>query len=400
MITIIVLYLLSFSLIWAFVGYPSLMAIIALRAKPLDKDYNYKPFVSIILPVYNEQDDIESRITNLQELEYPPDKFEIILIDSGSTDNTYQIAQDIKNSIRLNDSLNLIQEGRRRGKASAINLGLKYAKGEIIFITDANTLYDKRVLTEMVPHFKNHDVGAVSGKYTVSNPNDIIPGSESFYWELEQICYLGESTLDSISNAMGTISAWRKNLVNFRSLTITEDLDMTIQITRKGYKVKYEPNAVAYEPSATTIDDQIKQRKRGGVGLIQNILLHREYLLLSKQNLYFLFIFFSHKTLKLLSPYILLAIPVTYLLIHDKYVILINFILSLIIFTAILLLLLSLKPKLIKKNPTKKAKNFIFSIDKIFFYTLLNEYIILCAWKDFLLNNYSVLWQKAESTRR
>ena len=399
MITIILLYLSSFSLIWAFVGYPLLMAIIALRTKPMEKDYSYKPFCSIILPVYNEEGDIESRITNLLDLEYPADKFEIIIVDSGSTDNTYQIALNIKNSVKSDVSLNIMQEGKRRGKSSAINVGLECANGEIIVITDANTLYDKRVLMEMVPHFKNHDVGAVSGRYAISNPNDIIPGSESFYWELEQISYLGESDIYSISNAMGTISAWRKNLVNFRSRTITEDLDMTIQVTRKGYKVKYEPNAIAYEPSATTIDDQIRQRKRGGIGLIQNILLHRDYLLSPKQNLLFLFIFFSHKLLKILSPFFLLAIPAIYIYIHDEYTILINFIFSVIVFAIFLFSLLLIKPKLTKRS-SHGTKNFIFLIHEVFFYTLLNEYIILCAWKDFLFNNYSALWEKAESTRR
>ena len=70
-ITVIMPYLISFAIIWQFVGYPSLMAIVALRAKPKNKDYFYQPFVSIVVPTYNEEKVIEKRIKNLFELDYP-----------------------------------------------------------------------------------------------------------------------------------------------------------------------------------------------------------------------------------------------------------------------------------------------------------------------------------------
>ena len=80
-LTIILLYLLSFLLIWQFVGYPSLMAVVAIRARPKEKDYSYQPFVSIIVPTYNEEKVIGNRIENLVALEYPEDNYEIIVVD-------------------------------------------------------------------------------------------------------------------------------------------------------------------------------------------------------------------------------------------------------------------------------------------------------------------------------
>ena len=94
-LTIILLYLLSFLLIWQFVGYPSLMAVAALKAKPKNKDYSYQPFVSIVVPTYNEEKVIEKRIENLFDLDYPKDNYEIIVVDSGSTDNTTEIVNEI-----------------------------------------------------------------------------------------------------------------------------------------------------------------------------------------------------------------------------------------------------------------------------------------------------------------
>ncbi len=93
-ITIILLYLLSFAIIWQFAGYPSLMAIAALKSKPKRKDYSFLPFVSVIVPTYNEENVIAKRIGNLVVLDYPKSQYEIIVADSGSADNAAQVVED------------------------------------------------------------------------------------------------------------------------------------------------------------------------------------------------------------------------------------------------------------------------------------------------------------------
>ena len=397
-ITIVLLYLLSFLLIWQFVGYPSLMAIVALKSKPKKKDYSFQPFISIIVPTYNEEKVIEKRIKNLFELDYPKGKYEIIVVDSGSTDSTTEIVEKlIKKHNPSELTLRLIKEEERCGKASAINLGKKHAKGEIVLITDANSIFDKNVLKEMMPHFKNPEVGAVSGRYFISNPDKTLPSSEAFYWEIEHVTLLGESFLDSISTVIGTISAWRKELMNFRSKTISEDLDMTIQVRRNGYKIRYEPEAKVFEPSATTPEDQIKQRKRTSLGTIQNMFKHLGYFL-PPRDLYSILIFPSHKALTMFSPFILLAIPFLYILAWDIKVIITHFVLTSLIFVGLLALLMPLKSKLTKGEKTKSGFS-ISSMPKVVYYVLLNEYLILLAWKDFIFRRYSLLWDRAESTR-
>ena len=397
-IIIILLYLLSFLLIYQFVGYPSLMAIVALRSKPKNKDYSFQPFVSIIVPTYNEDKVIEKRMKNLVELEYPKDKYEIIVVDSGSTDSTTEIVEKlIEKHGPSEQNLRLIKEEERKGKASAINLGKKHAEGDIVLITDANSIFEKNVLNEIMPHFKDQEVGAVSGRYFISNPDKTLPCSEAFYWEIEHITLLGESFLDSISTVIGTISAWRKKLMNFRPKTISEDLDMTIQVRRKGYKIRYEPEAMVYEPSATAPEDQIKQRKRTSLGTMQNMFKHINYFLLPL-NLYTLLIFPSHKALTMFSPFILLAIPFLYIVTWDIEVIITHFVLTLFIFAGIFALLMLLKTRLTKGERIKSGFS-ISSVPKIVYYVLLNEYLILLAWKDFIFRRYSVLWEKAGSTR-
>ena len=397
-VIIILLYLLSALLIWQFVGYPSLMAIVALRLKPKIKDYSFQPFVSIIVPTYNEERVIERKIKNLVELNYPKAKYEIIVVDSGSNDSTTEIVEKLIGKHDLSDPLfRLVEENERRGKASAINFGKGHAKGAIILVTDANSIYDKNALKEMMPHFKDSKVGAVSGRYSISNPDKTIPSSEAFYWDIEHITRLGESFLDSISTVIGTISAWRIELMNFRSITISEDLDMTIQVRRKGYKIIYEPEAKVHEPAATTSEDQIKQRKRTSIGTIQNMFKHLGYFI-PPRDLYSILIFPSHKVLAMFSPFILLAIPILYLLTWNIDVIITHFVLTIFIFVAMFALLMLLKSRLAEGSGMKSSFS-LSSIPKVVYYVLLNEYLILLAWKDFVFKRYSILWERAESTR-
>jgi len=302
-IIIVLLYLLSFLLIWQFVGYPSLMAVVALRAKPKNKDYSFQPFVSVIVPTYNEEKVIEKRIENLLDLDYSKDKYEIIVVDSGSTDKTADIIEAaIKKHEKNKPVLRFLKENERKGKASAINFGKKHAKGEIVLITDANSIFDKNVLKEMMPHFKNPKVGAVGGRYCVANPENPLASSESFYWDLEYLMRRGESTLDSACLFHGEINAWRKYLIDADTQMLSEDLDMCIRIRKKGYKIEYEPNAIVYEPSAITREDQVKQRKRTSVGTIQNMFKHWKYFL-PPRDWYSLLIFPSHKGLAMFSPF-------------------------------------------------------------------------------------------------
>jgi len=395
---LVLLYFGSFLLIWQFVGYPSLMAVVAIRARPKNKDYSFQPFVSVIVPTYNEEKVIRKRVENLYELDYPKNKYEIIVVDSGSTDKTAEIVEEI---IRTNNNstptLKLVREKERRGKASAINFGKKHAGGDIVLVTDANSVFDKNVLKEMMPHFKIPNVGVVSGRYVVSNPDNTLTDSEYFYLEYQYPTFVGESFLDSVCIVHGSISGWRKDLVNIDKHVLTEDLDMAIQVRRAGYKVEYEPNAISNEPSATTVGDQITQKKRTSIGTIQCIFKHWKYFLFPK-DLYSLLIFPSHKTLAMFSPFIFLAIPILYIISWDVKIVITHFVLTVSIFAGMLALLMLLKSRFVKEKNVKSRFS-IFSIPKIVYYVLLNEYVILLAWKDFIFKRYSVLWEKAESTR-
>jgi len=398
-VIIILLCVFSFLVIWQFVGYPAVMGLIALRASPKKKSSPYEPYISVIVPAFNEGKVIAGRIDNLLRLDYPKENYEIIIVDDGSTDNTCQIAEEFIREHKTNSEpyLKLVKEEERRGKASRINLGKQHAKGNIVLVTDADCLFDRSALKKMTPHFEDPKVGAVGGRYAVSNPESNLASSESFYWDLEYIMRRGESALGSACLFSGAMSAWRENIAEADTQMLTEDLDIAIQIKRAGYKIEYEPEAIFYGLSATTPADQIKQRKRTTIGTLQCIFKHRAYFLLPR-DLYSLFIFPSHKSLAILSPFILSAIPILYIIAHNSAIVIPHLVATILAFALVFGILMLLRAKLMKRQkitPRISAS----SILKIAYYVLLNEYILLLAWKDFLFGKYSVLWEKTESTR-
>ena len=376
------------------------MALIYKKRKrvPSDKDYSYQPFISIIIPTYNEDQVIKRRIENLLAQDYPRDKFEILVVDSGSTDATVKTAKELASD---NQNVTVLTEGERKGKASAINFGKSYAKGEIVLVTDANTIYDINVLKKVAPYFKNPGIGAVGGRFILSNVDNNLVRSSSFYWELESLINRGESTLDSVCFFHGEINAWRKNIVEADTTALSEDVDMAIKIRRQGYKIAYEPDAMAYEAGPTTTREQIIQKKRTTLGVIKNFFKHKRYLWLPRDK-YSGLIFPCHKTLQILSPYLLivaLAMFIT-LLALQKFAISIAYLSAVAILFSLSLAILNREVLGIRVINNPKVKVALSSnLWNIFSYVLLHEFIILLAWRDFVLNRYAVTWQKAESTR-
>ena len=394
-LALIAVYALAALLIWVFVGYPLLMLRFALVHKGARKNYAFQPFFSILVPTFNEEAVIEARIQNLRALRYPKDKYEILVIDSGSTDATKRIVERLcaEGEAPLTK---LVCENERRGKASAINCGSAEAAGDIILVTDANAFFDVNVLAELGPHFERAEIGGVGGRYMVSNPDNPLPLTEQFYWDLETLLRTGESALDSACLFQGEINAWRKSIVDADTAMIGEDLDMSIAIRKKGYKVEFEPNAICYEPSPTSFSEQRTQKQRRCLGTIQNIFKHWRYLIVPR-DWYRLIIFPSHKGLLMATPFMFIGILIGYILLWNPLLVLSHLFIMSALFLILLAVYLRFVPRLHQADAsTRPAK---FSFLRVARYVLFDEYLLVLAWKDFLFRRYSVLWEKIDSTR-
>lgn len=392
---LIAVYVLAILLIWTFVGYPLLMLRFALHRRDDNKDYSFQPFISILVPTFNEEAVIQKRIQNLQALKYPKDKFEILVVDSGSSDATMSVVERMCHESEA-PRVRLVCEDQRRGKASAINCGTAHAAGDIVLVTDANSLFDENVLAELAPNFENVKIGGVGGRYVVSNPENPLPSVEQFYWELEDVLRTGESELDSACLFQGEINAWRKSIVKADPAMIGEDLDMSIVIRKKGYKVAFEPKAICYEPAPISFAEQLTQKKRRCLGTIQNIFKHWHYLF-APRDWYSLLIFPSHKGLLMFTPFMFIGILLGYVLIWNPYLILEHLFIMSAVFLILLLVYLRYVPRLQQAYVTTRRVK--VRLPAIAYYVLFDEYLLLLAWKDFLFGRYSVLWEQVSSTR-
>ncbi len=257
------------------------------------------PPVSILIPVYNEELAIEPRINNIFECTYPKDKLEIIIIESGSSDRTRSIIEsNFKNKVTL------ITEQERRGKAHAINLGLKSCKGEIIIVTDGTTLYHKETILEIVSSFKDNKIGAVSAFYDVPNSGEsVVSASERKFWSYKDNVRLLESNAASTSWLSGEACAFRNKLIDkVHEDSLADDSNIALQVISKGYRAVVNQNARFIERSPTQFSDYIKIKSRRALGGLMETLRFKS-LLFNRDYGYFGTIIFPYRFFVcLLSP--------------------------------------------------------------------------------------------------
>ena len=380
-------------LYWQFVGYPVYMLLIAKGHKETKTKAESLPKITIVIPCYEEKTVIRTRLDNLITIDYPKELYNIVVVDSGSNDGTREIVADFILNHNGTPSVSLLNQKERRGKANALNEVLSTSKTDIVVISDANTVYDPAAVRNLVSHFSDEKVGVVTGRYCVSNQESGLASEEGIYWKIENIMYQGESTLDSSCSVVGTISAWRGNLLHFNEDIISEDLDMAIRIRQMGYRIVYEPKAIAYEKAANSHHDQVIQRKRTAKGTIQCLFKNKRYLMLPRDK-YTAIIFPSHRGLQVLSPFVLTMAIISMLLSFPQVIgaLLLGLLTFAVVFSTVGMLI---EPSV--NNP--KLRSFLRRIGVIH-YLMFNLYIILGAWLSFLSRNRKGnVWQKADSTR-
>lgn len=233
------------------------------------------PMVTVIIPAYNEEKVISHTIEALIETKYP--KKEIIFVDDGSKDKTLAIATQYKDKIKVLSKPN-------GGKATAINYGIVYAKGEIIVIVDADTIIGRQSLKEIVKGFEvNEHVAAVAGNIKVRNRKNIITKCQALeYITGIQIVRRAFDIFGSITIVPGALGAFKKSFLSeagaYGKETIVEDFDQTIKLLKAGLITQGSTKATAYTEAPDTLKDFIAQRKRWYRGNIQVLKRHSDAL--------------------------------------------------------------------------------------------------------------------------
>lgn len=387
------------ALVWHFVGYPLLMGMVSERNEPDVSFGSFEPFVTVIVPTYNEEEVIRDRIENLVSQDYPDDRYEIVVVDSASTDRTAERVGTAEEEYR-GPLVTLLEEEQRQGKGSAINFAKANGRGEVMLVTDANATFEPDVVGKLAAQFEDPSVGGATGRSVLANPESSLTAATAFYYDLEYMMSRGEAAIDSPCTFYGEINAWRPELIEADTRMISEDFDMAIQIKTQGYRIAYDPTAIAYDPEAETSNEQIRTKKRRTVGTIQALVKHWRYFAVPADS-YRSLIMPSRRGLPMLSPFLVIATGISYLFVRRPTAVVAHAAgtagLAFVGFRQ----LLAVRSRIVERRGNTDGGMVLSPavIVNLARYVLLNEWIVLLAWKDYLLGGYSVLWEKSRSDR-
>ncbi|HEX5057063.1 MAG TPA: glycosyltransferase family 2 protein [Gammaproteobacteria bacterium] len=306
MLPIIIFWCAIVFLAYTHAGYPLLIWVWARlrRRRPMALiEEGPLPMVSILVVAYNEAARIEGRLENLLALDYPGDRLEIILASDGSTDDTASKVQRFQR-----DGFRFIAHDRRSGKTSVLNELIPQARGDIVLLADARQRFAPDALRRLVRHFSDPAVGAVSGELIIVNGKEgsAVGEGVGFYWRYEKFIRRTESLIDSTVGVTGAIYALRRELFEpIPDDTLLDDVLIPMRIVRRGYRVLFEPTALAWDHSAPTAEAEFARKVRTLAGNFQ-LFARAPWLLNPRADRIWLQAF-SHKACRLLSPFCLAA---------------------------------------------------------------------------------------------
>src|SRR5207248_8914979 len=248
---------------------------------------------------YNEESVIEAKVKNSLELDYPADRLECLIGLDAPTDRTNFILTGMPSS-----QLRVFPFRMRRGKLAVICDLAQRTSADVLVLTDANTILDSNCIRNIVRHFAEPKVGAVTGEEIRIAAPGTDAGAESLYWRYESALKFLESRLNCSLGANGAVLAVRRALFHPTQHSIVEDLQIPLEIRFKGHRVVYDPEVIAIEEAVPTLAAQVARRIRIGAGNYQTLFNNPAYL--NPLNGLLAFCFISHKVFRWLAPLLLL----------------------------------------------------------------------------------------------
>lgn len=340
------------ALVYIFLGYPLMLLVIA-RFSAAKKDTNVEkladndlPTVEIIVVVRNVETIIKDKIESLQALDYPTEKIGIVFVSDNSEDNTVSVIKGLKSN-----RINCIDNQFKSSKSACLNQAIALSKAEILFMTDARQKHESSSLRHLVSHFKNEEVGAVSGELILMDPdtNEFSQGMDA-YWRYEKMIRAAESKIASVPGVTGAVYAMRRSA--YRPIpdeTLLDDVLIPMNMVLEKKTVLFDSNAHAYDiPSEDPKREKIR-KTRTLAGNWQLLELRPSLLNPFKNGIFVQFI--SHKILRLFAPFLLVLLFVSNAFLIDSLFYLITFVTQVI---AYVLVILSRFSKTVLKFPLVK----------------------------------------------
>jgi cellulose synthase/poly-beta-1,6-N-acetylglucosamine synthase-like glycosyltransferase len=235
------------------------------------------PLVTIVVPAYNEGPVIQQSIRSLLCMDYPC--FEVLVVDDGSTDDTYQRALEASRGF---GRVRVIRKPNG-GKASALNVGLTHAHGSLILNMDSDSKLSSNALRACVRHFLDPSIAAVAGNIKVVNRENLVTRMQAIeYIQGLSLERRAQDAIKAVSVIGGPLGMFRKTALievhGYDSDTFAEDRDLTLKLLDRGWSVTYEPTAKAWCESPSRWLDLLGQRYRWTRGTVQAVFKHRRSL--------------------------------------------------------------------------------------------------------------------------
>src|SRR3989344_5742800 len=240
------------------------------------------PAVTVIVPCYNEESTIGKTVRSLLDLDYPKEKLNLILVDDGSRDATWE-------AIKSFESLENVRTFKKEngGKYTALNLGIEHNETPYLGCLDADSFVHPQALKRIMSYFLNDDkTMAVAPSIMVHEPKNIIQGAQKAEYDMAIYTKKMLAFLGGIHVTPGPFSIFRKKVFDdlgpYRHAHNTEDQEIALRMQSHGYKIEHCPDAYVYTTAPDTIGKLYRQRLRWIYGFIKNVVDYR-FLLFKKK---------------------------------------------------------------------------------------------------------------------
>jgi cellulose synthase/poly-beta-1,6-N-acetylglucosamine synthase-like glycosyltransferase len=299
-------WILIITVIYTYVGYILLIPLLAIFFNRRVNKKDIEPKVTYLITAFNEEKSIAAKLEDTLGLDYPKEKLEVMVASDGSTDRTDEIVKGFAGR-----GVVLKRVEGRVGKTATQNEAVKAATGEIIIFSDATTKYSKDAIRIIVRNYADEGVGAVSGRYEYINPTGAPVGIGTIlFWKYENFIKSMQTRIRTITGCCGCIYSVRKDAYVPLPQDIISDLVEPLKIIEKGYRIVFEPEAVAYEETTEKPSEEFKMRIRvitramRGILYVKSLLNPFKYPFVSFQLI-------SHKVLRWLIPFFLIGLLVS-----------------------------------------------------------------------------------------
>lgn len=242
---------------------------------------NTWPEVSIIIPAYNEGKNIVPTIKSVTNLNYPKDRMKLFVVDDGSTDATFKLAQKHLRTLRGYKDIRLLTQPNS-GKFAAINNALKYVDTEFFATLDADSLPTSSALKRSISAFDSENIAAVSSVLKVYKPKNMLQKIQNFEYMVNHFYKSVLSHLNAIHVTPGPLSIYRtgivKNIGCFRDAHKTEDMEIAMRIQKMNYSIRQSDTSFVYTKAPHRFNDLYWQRHRWNYGTFKNLMDYRSML--------------------------------------------------------------------------------------------------------------------------